>query len=133
MWCVAISEGSNMVFERPFVLEIRPANAKPELPAVLLVCPPIPSHCKGLTAFSALERLCSMLSLVMCLQSSEILQWSRPWVIYIVFATLSTAVTRKSQHRRSRHCKRTEWDQQGSGKRQRRRGGRCIGERSNSE
>lgn len=72
---MAVSECSNVVFEGPLVLEIRAANAEPELPAVLLVCPPVTSYCKWLPTFPAPERLRAVLALVMCLQGSEVLQW----------------------------------------------------------
>ena len=70
-----ITEGTDMVFEGPLVLEIRTTDAEPKLPTILLVCSPIPSHCKCLPTLPALEWLPSVLPFVVCLEGPEILQW----------------------------------------------------------
>lgn len=71
----------------------------PELPTILLVSPPIASHCKGFTAFPTHERLDPMLPLVMRLKRSEIFQRLRSRVIDVVPAPCRTAVTRQPKHR----------------------------------
>lgn len=86
-----------MVFEGALVLEIRAANAIPELPAVLLVGSPIPSHGKGLAALAAHEGLDPMLPLEVRLQRPEVLQRLCTRVLYVVPAPLRTAITRQAQ------------------------------------
>lgn len=92
--CVTVTEAPHVVLERPFVLEIRAADAEPELSAVLLVRPPVSSHRKRLAAFPATEWLRAVFPLVMCLQSPEVFQRPRPRVSYVVPAALGAAVTR---------------------------------------
>jgi len=77
------------------VLEIRSTRAKPHLAAVLLVRPPVPSYCKGLAAFPALEGLDAVLPLVVSLESPEVLQGFRPGVVDVVLAPEGTAVARE--------------------------------------
>lgn len=96
---MSIPKGANMVLERPLVLEIRPADAEPEPPAVLLVRPPVTSHCKRLPALPAPERLRTVLPLVVRLERPEVLQRPRPWVLDVVLAALRAAVAGKPQHR----------------------------------
>jgi len=93
MWGVAFSKGSDMIFEGPFVLKIWTTSAIPQLSAVLFVSPPIPFNCKGFWALSAHEWFCTMLSFVVRLESSEVLQGLSSWMIDVVLATLSTTVT----------------------------------------
>lgn len=71
---MAIAKGVDVVLERPLVLEIGAARAVPELAAVLLVGSPVASDGEGLAAFPAHEGLDPMLPLVMCLESSEVLE-----------------------------------------------------------
>jgi hypothetical protein len=41
---MALAKGLNVIFERPFVLKIRAANAIPKLATILLMSSPITSH-----------------------------------------------------------------------------------------
>lgn len=86
------SEGSDVVLERSFVFEIRPTAAIPQLAAVLFMCSPIAFDGEGFAAFSAHKRLCSVLSLVMSLESSEVFEWLGSWMVDVVLAALSTTV-----------------------------------------
>lgn len=81
-----------MVFERSFVLEIRSAAAIPQLAAVLFMSSPITFDGEGFAAFSAHKRLCAVLSLVVSLESSEVLEWLGFWMVDVVLAALSTTV-----------------------------------------
>jgi hypothetical protein len=78
--------------QRPFVLEIRTTNAVPDLPAVFFMGSPVALYSKRLSTFPTHERLDSMLSLVMCLEGSEIFEWPCSRVINVVLATLCTAI-----------------------------------------
>ena len=71
---MSIPKGTNMVLKRPLVLEIRPTDTEPQLPAVLLVRPPVTSHRKRLPALPAPERLRPVLPLVVRLEGPEVLQ-----------------------------------------------------------
>lgn len=93
MWRVAMSKCTYMILERSLMLEIRPANAEPQLPAVLLMRAPIPPHGKWLSTLAAAEGLRTMLTFVVRLKCPKILQWLRSWMLYVVLAPLSTAVT----------------------------------------
>lgn len=94
---MAIPERLNVIFKRPLVLEVGSASAVPELATVLLVCPPITLHCKGFTAgFSADKGFGSMLSLVVSLKGSEVLEGLRLWVVYVVLAAYGAAVAGQS-------------------------------------
>nr|GMC90688.1 hypothetical protein GOBAR_DD21807 [Ipomoea batatas] len=83
---MAIAKGLNMILEGSLVLEIRAADAIPDLAAVLLVRPPVALHGQGLPTFPAHERLRPVLSLVVCLEGSEVFQWPGSWVINVVLA-----------------------------------------------
>jgi hypothetical protein len=89
---MADAKSLDVVFQRPLVLEIRPANAIPNLPTVLLMGSPITFNCKWLPTFPAHEGLGPMLSLVMCLEGSKIFERPCSWVLYVVFASLCTAI-----------------------------------------
>eukprot|EP00252_Welwitschia_mirabilis_P025804 TRINITY_DN8210_c0_g1_i1.p2 TRINITY_DN8210_c0_g1~~TRINITY_DN8210_c0_g1_i1.p2 ORF type:complete len:181 (-),score=12.74 TRINITY_DN8210_c0_g1_i1:582-1124(-) len=97
---VAIAEGADVVFERPLVLEIGAARAEPELSAVLLVGSPVASHGEGLAALAAREGFGSVLSLVMRLQSPEILERPRTRMVDVVAAARRAAVARQPENRR---------------------------------
>ena len=73
--CMAMAERLNVVLEGPLVLEIRPTSAVPQLPAVLLVGSPVPSHRERLAALAARERLDPVPPLVVGLESPEVLEW----------------------------------------------------------
>jgi len=91
---MALTKRPYMILEWPLVLEIRTTTAIPQLPTILLMSPPVPFHCECFRTFSAHKRLSPMLSFVMGLECSEILQWLCPRVVDVVFAALSTAVAR---------------------------------------
>lgn len=97
---MAVPEGANVVFQRPFVFEVGAADAKPELAAVLLVGPPVAAHGERLAALAAHEGLDAVLPLVMRLQGAEVFQWLRARVVNVVAASRSAAVARQAQHGR---------------------------------
>ncbi|KAF3792641.1 hypothetical protein EJ110_NYTH11219 [Nymphaea thermarum] len=97
---MALPEGSDMVLERPLVLEIRAADTVPELPTVFLMGPPVTLHRKGLGALPAPVGLVPMLPLVVRLECPEVLKRPCPRVIYVVLAALNAAVARQPQHGR---------------------------------
>lgn len=95
---VAASKGLDVVLERPLVLEVGPANAVPELPAVLLMSPPVAPDRERLATLAAHERLDTMLALVVRLQCPEVLERLCPWVVNVVPATRRAAVAGKPEH-----------------------------------
>lgn len=82
------------------MLEIGTTDAEPQLPTVLLVGAPVSSNRKGLSTLVAYEGLGPMLSFVVGLESAEVLERLRSWVVDVVLATLSAAVAWDSQHGR---------------------------------
>lgn len=80
------------------MLEIRSAGADPQLPAVLLVSPPVSSDCKTLAASSAREGLRSVFPLVVSLECSEVLEGFRPGMVDVVLAPVGAAVAGELQH-----------------------------------
>lgn len=82
----------NVVCQRPLVLEIRTTSAIPKLATILLMGSPISPHCKWLPTLSTCKGLGSMLSLVVCLESSKIFERSWPWVVYVVLAFWCTTI-----------------------------------------
>jgi len=80
------------------VFEIRATQAIPYFSTVLLMCSPITFHCKCFAALSAHVGFYAMLSLVVCLKSSEILQRPCSWVVNVVLATCCTTKAWKPQH-----------------------------------
>ena len=91
-------EGLDVVLERPLVLEIGAAGAVPELPAVLLVRPPVAFDGEALGALPAGEGLRAVLALVVRLEGSEVLERLRARVVDVVLAPLRAAVARQPQH-----------------------------------
>lgn len=87
-----------MILKGPLVLEVRAADAVPELAAVLLVGPPVAPHGEGLAALPAREGPDPVLPLVMRLQGPEILERLGSWVIDVVPAPRRAAIAWKSQH-----------------------------------
>lgn len=69
------TKGLNVVFERPFVFEIRATNAVPNLTTVFLVGSPIAFNSERFGTFSAHKGFDAVLSLVMCLEGSKVLEW----------------------------------------------------------
>nr|GMD65267.1 thylakoid lumenal 19 kDa protein, chloroplastic [Ipomoea batatas] len=90
---VGVAEGLNVVLEGSLVLEIRAADAKPNLAAVLLVGAPVALDGEGLAAFAAHEGLGSVLALVVGLQGSEVLQGAGAGVVDVVLAPWGAAET----------------------------------------
>ncbi|PON58098.1 hypothetical protein TorRG33x02_125110 [Trema orientale] len=95
---MTISKGLNVILERPLVLKIRATNTIPKLPTILLVGSPIPSYSKCLATFSTHEWLDSMLSLVVSLKCSEVLERLCSRVIDVISATRRAAVAREPKH-----------------------------------
>nr|GMC90303.1 hypothetical protein DM860_009871 [Ipomoea batatas] len=95
---MAIAKGLNVILKGPLVLEVRAADAVPELAAVLLVGPPVAPHGEGLAALPAREGPDPVLPLVMRLQGPEILERLGSWVIDVVPAPRRAAIAWKSQH-----------------------------------
>lgn len=95
---MAASKGLDVILERPLVLEVRPANAVPELSTVLLVGSPVAPDSERLATLAAHEGLDPMLALVVCLQRPEVLERLRPRVVDVVPATGCAAVAGKPEH-----------------------------------
>nr|GMC88697.1 hypothetical protein DM860_009871 [Ipomoea batatas] len=95
---MAIAKSLNVILKGPLVLEVRAADAVPELAAVLLVGPPVAPHGEGLAALPAREGPDPVLPLVMRLEGPEILERLGSWVIDVVPAPRRAAVAWKPQH-----------------------------------
>jgi hypothetical protein len=97
---VAVAEGADVVLEGALVLEVRAADAEPELPTVLLVRAPVAAHRERLAALAALEGLDAVLALVVRLQRAEVLEGFGARVVDVVAAPGRAAVARQTQHGR---------------------------------
>lgn len=95
---VAFAKGSDVIFEGSFVFEIWATAAIPKLPTILFMGSPISFDSQSFATFSAHKWLGSMLSFVVGLEGSKVLQWLGSWMVDVVLAPLSAAITWQPQH-----------------------------------
>ncbi|GER41103.1 glyceraldehyde-3-phosphate dehydrogenase A [Striga asiatica] len=93
-----IPKGLDMILERPLVLEIRATRTIPQLPAVLLVGPPVTAHGKGFSAFAADKGLDAVLPFVVGLKGAEVFKGLGTWVVNVVAAAWGATVAREPEH-----------------------------------
>lgn len=89
---MARPKGTNVILKRPLVLKVGTTKAKPTLAAVFLVGSPVAFDGQRLAALAATKGLVTVLSLVMSLESAEILQWFSLRVVDVVLTPILAAI-----------------------------------------
>lgn len=98
------AKGLDVVLKRPLVLKIRSTCTIPKLSTVLLMGPPITFNGQRFATFSTRERLGAMLTFVMCLKCTEVLQGLSTRMVDVVLASFRAAITWQPQDSRRLGC-----------------------------